>query len=100
MDLVQVRNVGTRLETESLNFREADNLTARTESLVEYGELQGREVFLFTDNSTFESTYYKGYYTSRKKSRIIPWLYQTIQDGSTITPYHTCDQKPYESMGS
>ena len=46
---------------ESSNFREADNLVIKIEALVKEGKIRGQEVFLFTDNSTFEVTYYKGH---------------------------------------
>ena len=41
-------------------------------------------MFLFTDNFTFGPTYCKGYSTSQKILRIIPCLYQVIQDGALI----------------
>ena len=41
-------------------------------------------MFLFTDNSTFEFTYYKGYSMSWKLSAIILKLYQAIHDGDLI----------------
>ena len=69
---------------ESSNFREADNLVTKIESLVREGKVQGQEVFLFIDNSTFEFMYYRGYTTSWKFSAIILRLYQAIQDGDLI----------------
>ena len=54
------------------------------EYLVGSGEVHGQEVLLFTNNSTFESTYCKGYSTSWKLSRIVLWLYQVIQYGSLL----------------
>ena len=55
---------------ESSNFREADNLVTKIEALVREGKVQGQEVFLFIDNSTFEFMYYRGYTTSWKFSAI------------------------------
>ena len=57
---------------------------AKVESPVEAGEIQGQEVFLFIDNSTFKSTYYQGYSKSRKLSGIILRLYQAIRDRALI----------------
>lgn len=42
------------------NYRELYNLVCRLEEMVEDGTLRGAEVFIFTDNSTSESVYYKG----------------------------------------
>ena len=45
----------------SSNFRELYNLILRLESLVSNGRLKhGTEVFMFTDNSTAESAFYRG----------------------------------------
>ena len=68
---------GGNWKTKSLNFREAVNLVTRIKSLVGSGKVQELGAFLFT-------TYYKGYFTSRKILRIILWLYQVIRDGSLI----------------
>ena len=49
----------------SSNFRELYNLILRLESLVQSGQLEnGSEVFMFTDNSTSESAFYRGTSTS------------------------------------
>ena len=45
---------------ESPNFGEMDSIVTKIESLVGDEKIQGQEVFMFTDNSTFESTYYQG----------------------------------------
>jgi hypothetical protein len=42
------------------NYRELYNLVCRLEEMVEDGTLRGAEVFIFTDNSTSESVYFKG----------------------------------------
>ena len=44
----------------SSNCRELLNLVERLEELVRDGSLKDCEVFMFTDNSTAESVYYKG----------------------------------------
>ena len=50
----------------SSNFRELYNLILRLEALVTSGRLKvGTEVFLFTDNSTSESAFYRGTSSSR-----------------------------------
>ena len=69
---------------ESSNLREAGNLVIKIEALVKEGKIQGQEVFLFTDNSTFEFMYYKGYSSSWKLSAIILRLYQAIRYGDMI----------------
>ena len=53
----------TEWAQESSNFREADNLVTKIETLVRKGKIHGQEVFLFTENSTFEFTFYRGYST-------------------------------------
>ena len=69
---------------ESSNFREAENLVIRLEKEVREGDMQGREVFLFTDNLVFESTYYKGYSQSRKLSDIALRLHKLQREGNLI----------------
>ena len=51
----------TEWAQELSNFREADNLVTKIEVLVIGGKVHGQEVFLFTNNSTFEFTFYRGY---------------------------------------
>ena len=69
---------------ESSNFREADNLVRRIESLVKTNKIHGREIFLFTDNLVFESCYYKGYSNAEKLADIILRLHQAERDGDLI----------------
>jgi hypothetical protein len=49
----------------SSNYRELLNLVMRLEELVEDGTLKDCEVFIFTDNSTAESVYWKGNSSSK-----------------------------------
>ena len=57
---------------ESSNFREAANLTTRIEKLGEEGRLKDVELFVFTDNSSYEGTFYKGHSkTSPKLTELI-----------------------------
>jgi hypothetical protein len=52
---------------ESSNYREASNLTSRIERMGEEGRLRDKELFVFTDNSAFEGTFYKGHSKSSPK---------------------------------
>ena len=56
----------------------------KIESLARKGTIRGQGVFLFTDNSMFKFTYYRGYSTSWKLSAIIICLYQAIRDVDLI----------------
>ena len=56
----------------------------KIECLVREWKVQGQEVFLSTDNSMFEFTYYRGYSMPWKLSAIILRLYQDIRDGDLI----------------
>ena len=51
---------------------------------VREGNVHGQEVFMFTDNSTFEFSFYREYSTSWKLSAIILRLYHAIRDGDLI----------------
>ena len=44
----------------SSNFRELKNLVQTLETMGKQGALEGREIFLFTDNSTSERAFYNG----------------------------------------
>jgi hypothetical protein len=56
----------------SSNFREARNLIIRTKALIREGKLKkGSELFVFTDNSVAERTYYKGSSSSLKLHQMI-----------------------------
>mmetsp|Transcript_25774 Transcript_25774/g.61250 ORF Transcript_25774/g.61250 Transcript_25774/m.61250 type:complete len:573 (+) Transcript_25774:1839-3557(+) len=55
-------------QANSSNWREACNLTDRVLRLARDGVLRGGEVLIFTDNTTFESTFYKGYSVSEELS--------------------------------
>ena len=56
---------------ESSNWREAMNLTLKVEELAAKGLLDNKELWIFTDNSTYEGTFFKGYSSSSKLSSII-----------------------------
>ena len=86
-------------KAEPLTFREVDNPMTKIESLVEAGDIQGQEVFLFTDNSTFESTYYQGYSTSWKISGNYPMALSSNSRWSADSLCHTRGRNLYENMG-
>jgi hypothetical protein len=54
------------MREESSNYREFRNLVEMIESLVDKGTLRGHELFMFTDNSTAESAFFKGSSSSEK----------------------------------
>ena len=53
-------------DEESSNFRELDNLITAIEEAYREGLLDDAELFMFTDNSTAESAFYKGTSTSER----------------------------------
>jgi len=55
----------SEVSEQSSNYRELLNLVESLENQVRDGRLIGAEVFLFTDNATAESVYYKGNSTSQ-----------------------------------
>ena len=56
---------------ESSNWREAENLTRKVEEMAAKGILTEKELWIFTDNWTYEGTFFKGYSTSEKLTGII-----------------------------
>ena len=57
---------GSDESDESSNYRELANLVQSLESYANTGELNGIELFLFTDNGTAEAAFYKGSSSSKK----------------------------------
>jgi hypothetical protein len=57
---------GKDMDGESSNFREFTNLVETLEEMGNHNTLQGKEIFLFTDNSTSEAAYYSGSSSSEK----------------------------------
>jgi len=55
----------------SSNFRELENLAQALENEVSTTSLTGKEVFIFTDNSTAEGAYYKGTSSSKLLFEIV-----------------------------
>ena len=68
----------------SSNCREAENLTDKVERMSAKGELEGHEVFVITDNSSFEGAYYKGHSPSRELNGIIFRLHKAERNGRFI----------------
>ena len=62
---------------ESSNFREAANLVLGLEDMERDNRLASSEVFVFTDNSVFEGTFYKGHSNSKKLNGLILRVRQT-----------------------
>ena len=67
---------GVEGDSSSSNYRELRNLVKTLERLRELGELVGREVFLFTDNTVSESVAAKGSSASPKLYELVVRLYR------------------------
>jgi hypothetical protein len=63
-------------ESESSNYRELTNLVEDTEAEAIAGRLKETELFLFTDNSTAESAFYKGSSSSKKLHSLVLRLHK------------------------
>ena len=82
--MVGVWNNKTR-DNSSSNFQEAANLVRRLKIMLEEERLeQGSEVFIFTDNSTFERTYHRGSSTSKLLHKVILELRKIEMSGKLI----------------
>ena len=82
--MVGVWNDKTR-DNSSSNFQEAANLVRRLKIMLEEERLeQGSEVFVFTDNSTFERTYRRGLSTSKLLHEVILELRKIKMSGKLI----------------
>lgn len=69
----------------SSNFREAANLVLELRRLVAGGQLlRGSEVWVFTDNSCAEKTFYKGQSTSRLLHEMVVELRKLEMEGALI----------------
>jgi hypothetical protein len=67
----QARVHATYYAGQSSNFQEANNLVSRMEEEAVTGLLDDKECFIFTDNTAFEGTFYKGHSTSPVLTNII-----------------------------
>ena len=77
-------NYSYQYRMESSNFREADNLVSKLEDLGTEGTLLGKELFVFTDNSVFEGTFYKGHSPSQKLNSIVLRLRKVEREAGCI----------------
>jgi hypothetical protein len=71
-----------RLAAESVGL--AAQVVERLETLSTSNALADHEVFVLTDNSAFEGSYYKGHSTSRELSDIVFHLYKAQRSGGFI----------------
>jgi hypothetical protein len=62
---------GSDMADSSSNFRELGNLTDMVEALEEEEDLEGAEIFVFTDNSTAERAFYNGTSSSKKLFELV-----------------------------
>ncbi len=77
-------------EEESLNFKELKNLMDTVDKEAKAGWMQNCEFFLFTDNSTAESCFYRGSSKSRHLHALVLAL-RTLEEmahGMTIHVIH------------
>jgi hypothetical protein len=70
------------MREESSNYREFKNLVEMIEKHVEDGTLKGHELFMFTDNSTAESAFFKGTSSSEKLFELVLRLRKIEMAGS------------------
>ena len=75
---------GADVEAESSNYRELANLVEDTEAEATAGRLVESELFLFTDNSTAESAFYKGSSSSKKLHELVLRLQKLSLEFSII----------------
>jgi hypothetical protein len=75
-----VWNVSIR--EESSNFREFRNLVESIERFVASDDLRGHELFMFTDNSTAESPFFKGTSSSEKLFDLVLRLRKIEMEGN------------------
>jgi hypothetical protein len=74
----------SRTGLERLAGELASNVAERLEILNESRALSNHEVFVLTDNSVFEGSYYKGHSTSKELSDIVFRLYKAQRTGGFI----------------
>jgi hypothetical protein len=82
------------------NYRELYNLVCRLEEMVEEGTLKGAEVFMFTDNSTSESVYYKGNSSSEELYELSLRLRNLEMKGDLILHMLHCSGTRMEAEGA
>ena len=84
---------GSESQKESSNYRELRNLSETLEKLAEE-ELNGKEIFLFTDNSTAEWVYYRGSSSSKKLHKLMGAMrYLELKEGCKIHVIHVSGER-------
>jgi hypothetical protein len=77
------------IEEHSSNYKELRNLVMAIQRLEESGKLDGAELFMFTDNSTAESAFFKGTSTSKALFELVLELRQIeMRTGSRLHIIH------------
>ena len=83
---------------ESSNWREFTNLVEFLEAKGDSGDLDGAEVFMFTDNSTTEGAFWKGTSSSRKLLSLVLRLRQLeMKTGMILHIIHVSGKRMIES---
>ena len=67
----EAANWAIHCKDETSNWKEASNLKFRIEALEAKGKLNNAELFVLSDNSVFEGTFYKGHSNSKKLNDIV-----------------------------
>ena len=81
-------------ETESSNYRELANLVMMVEAEAAAGMLDNTEFFLFTDNSTAESAFYKGSSSSKSLYSLVLHLQQLeLKHGLILQVVHVSGKR-------
>ena len=85
---------GSDEESESSNYRELSNLVLTVEEEAASGSLDLAEFFLFTDNSTAESAFYKGSSSSKKLHELVLRLRRLeLRHGLTLHVIHVSGKR-------
>ena len=74
------------MDGESSNLRELTNLVDTLKEMADQDELKGKEIFLFTDNSTSEAAYYSGSSSSEKLFDLV--LRVKLLEMNSLTKIH------------
>ena len=77
----------------SSNYRELQNLVESLERSGGAGELEGKEIFVFTDNSTAEAVIHKGYSSS-------PLLYELVVRLYKLSSFFLCSVQVIHVAGT
>jgi hypothetical protein len=64
------------IEEHSSNYKELRNLVMAIQQLEESGKLDGAKLFMFTDNSTAKSAFFKGTSSSKALFELVLELHQ------------------------